>query len=142
MRYQVEKRAIILDHVGNYARFGLPDADREWSLQDKKGASRKEPTETPVFIKECPECFAVFSPTHTNGNPRTSCPFCGAILPKKPKKELCEVEAELQEISGFVLNYKTPEECHNYKELLDYAKNHGYKPGWAYFQARQRGMLR
>lgn len=31
------KTAIILDHVGNHERHGLPDDDREWSLDSKKG---------------------------------------------------------------------------------------------------------
>ena len=32
MRYQPGKTAIIIDHVGNYTRFGMPDDDREWTL--------------------------------------------------------------------------------------------------------------
>lgn len=36
MRYKPDKRAIIIDHVGNYARFGLPDADRSWTLEGRK----------------------------------------------------------------------------------------------------------
>ena len=28
-------KAIILDHVGNWSRFGLPDDDREWTLEGK-----------------------------------------------------------------------------------------------------------
>ena len=26
-------------------------------------------------------------------------------------------------------------------KLKEYAKAHNYKPGWAYFQARKRGMI-
>ncbi len=36
MRYKPGKRAVIIDHVGNYARFGMPDDDRKWTLQDKQ----------------------------------------------------------------------------------------------------------
>ena len=36
MRYKPNKRAIIIDHVGNYARFGLPDAERNWTLEGRK----------------------------------------------------------------------------------------------------------
>ena len=31
-----DKVAIIIDHVGNYIRHGLPDQDREWTLKARK----------------------------------------------------------------------------------------------------------
>ena len=37
-----DKRAVIIDHVGNVFRHGMPDEDREWSLESKK--KRKMPT--------------------------------------------------------------------------------------------------
>ncbi|MEA5092435.1 putative DNA repair helicase RadD [bioreactor metagenome] len=37
-----DKRAIIIDHVGNVFRHGMPDEDRDWSLESKK--KRKMPT--------------------------------------------------------------------------------------------------
>lgn len=36
MRYKPNKRAVIIDHVGNYARHGMPDDDREWTLEKRK----------------------------------------------------------------------------------------------------------
>ena len=30
MRYQSNKKALIIDHVGNYARHGLPDTPHDW----------------------------------------------------------------------------------------------------------------
>ena len=45
------------------------------------------------------------------------------------------------EVNGIHYYFKTPEECHSFAELLDYAKQHGYKKGWAYFQAKKRGIL-
>ena len=36
MRYVKGKTAIIIDQVENYKNFGLPDADRQWSLNDRK----------------------------------------------------------------------------------------------------------
>lgn len=48
-------RAIILDHAGNTHAHGLPDDDREWSLDDRPEAKRK-PSEPSLRI--CPECFA------------------------------------------------------------------------------------
>ena len=47
-----KEKAIILDHVGNFERHGLPDDEREWSLngvmKDDKGKSS---------YKRCPDCF-------------------------------------------------------------------------------------
>ena len=51
-------------------------------------------------------------------------------------------EARLEEVKGFTLNLITPADCRSYEELRAYGKNKGYKPGWAYLQAKQRGFLR
>lgn len=65
MRYKPGKTAIIIDHVGNAYRHGLPDDTREWSLEPKKKQ------ESIVKIRECKYCFAVFSPR------LDKCPCCG-----------------------------------------------------------------
>ena len=136
MRYRENKRAVIIDHVGNYARFGLPDDDREWTLEGKP-KTRKKQTEEEVKVKQCPECFYTFVPDGEN----IVCPNCGYEFPKKERREIKTESAELQKIEGFKLNTQTPDDCHSYRELLDYAKRHNYKPGWAYYQAKERGFL-
>lgn len=141
MRYRKGKRAVIIDHVGNYARFGMPDADRRWSLDSKKKRKNEVMKEDEVKIKECPECFYVFRPFNEKGEPVNVCPVCGYEFPKKERSEIEHEQAELKKIEGFVLDYKTPEECLSYSELLDYARKHGYKDGWAFYQAKERGMI-
>jgi superfamily II DNA or RNA helicase len=142
MRYKEGKRAIIIDHVGNYARFGLPDANRTWTLVGKKKSSRKNKADDDeVQIKTCPECLKVFPPKDENGKYYQSCPFCGYILPKSSREVEEEKQAVLQKIEGFTLNYDSPDQCNSYAELLSYAERKGYKPGWAYYQARNRGMI-
>ena len=42
MRYKEGKRAIIIDHVGNYARHGMPDDIREWTLEKKEKRNIKK----------------------------------------------------------------------------------------------------
>lgn len=37
---------------------------------------------------------------------------------------------------------KRPEQLENYLQLQYYAKLHGYKPGWAWYQAKKRGFNR
>ncbi len=140
MRYRKGKRAVIIDHVGNYARFGLPDDDRKWSLEKKQRNSRKQDD---IKAKMCPECFLTFNPdTAEKLDGRTVCPHCGYVFPKQERRELEEAKsAELTKIEGFQVRYDSPEDCRSYKDLLDYAKRKGYKPGWAYYKAKERGYL-
>lgn len=138
MRYQPDKRAIIIDHVGNYARFGMPDEERSWSLDKQQKAKIKEESEkVKSKVRQCPECFYTFS-VDVNGN---TCPACGYVFPVKPREIGEEQDAELIKIEGFRLDLRSPQDCNTYDELLEYAENHGYKKGWAYYQARQRGLI-
>lgn len=142
MRYRKGKRAVIIDHVGNYARFGMPDEDRKWSLDAKKKKKNEVRKEDEAKIKECPECFYVFEAFDEMDEPVNICPNCGHVFTKKERSAIeQEEETELQKISGFVLDLKTPEECTSIAELREYAVSHGYKPGWAYYQAKRRGLI-
>ena len=136
MRYKPGKKAVIIDHVGNYDRFGMPDDERSWSLEPKS-EEKKEQSEKDVRIKVCPECFFTFPPPESD---TVICPQCGYIFEKEDKKKEI-IDVELKKISGFKLDFRTPSQCTNYSELLAYARNHGYKDGWAYYQAKNRGFL-
>ena len=137
MRYKAGKSAIIIDHVGNYARFGMPDADRQWTLESKPKKARQQ-TENQVKVLQCPECFYTFQPEYDV----KICPECGYALPKKERTLDIEDSAELRQITGFVLKYDdSPEQCRNIHDLKKYAKQKNYKLGWIYYQAKQRGWL-
>lgn len=131
MRYVPGKRAIIIDHVGNVHRHGLPDLDREWTLDPKP--ARKQKNE--VHVRQCPKCYF----THYTAS---KCPNCGhiyqktkeEILEEKKEQELVRMERRMEQVSR-------PEECMSAKELFAYAKKIGKKPGWAYYQAKERGFL-
>jgi superfamily II DNA or RNA helicase len=86
--------AIILDHVGVVAMHGLPDEDREWSLEGvKKKARKTEKDDTPdVKISTCSSCFSVHAPAPI-------CPTCGHIYPVRERK-LEEKDGELAEITA------------------------------------------
>lgn len=49
--------AIILDHVGNCARHGLPTDEQHWSLEGRVKKPRSKKQE--VTIRICPQCYAV-----------------------------------------------------------------------------------
>lgn len=135
MRYKPGKTAIIIDHVGNVNRFGMPDVDRSWDLTPKKKGSKKKVEEIP--IRQCLECFAVFRAEDK------VCPSCGW----KPEKQVREVEEmeneELVEVESqpFYLDFREPEDCNSLAELQELARNRGYKSGWAYYQAKRMHLI-
>ena len=137
------KTAIIIDHVGNVERFGLPNQDREWSLQGivtkKQTVKIGEPT-----VRVCEMCFATF------WSKERICPECG--YENEPTKQEIELirEAELKEIKEEqqrkirekVQTYVTPDMCQNMSELKEYQLLHGYKNGWCWYQAKRLHLLR
>ncbi len=64
--------ALVLDHVGNVLRHGLPDAYREWSLDRRERRSRSAPADA-IPVRTClnPECLSVYERIYS------ACPFCG-----------------------------------------------------------------
>jgi len=74
MRYLPGKQAIIIDHAGNYMRFGLPDDDHKWSLA---GRNSKGKVDAPD-IHTCQYCYQVFY-EWTEDN---RCPICGELKPE------------------------------------------------------------
>lgn len=135
MRYKPDKRAIIIDHTDNWERFGLPDEEREWSLEGQKKI--KHAGEAPV--KTCCMCFSVVPAS------ARVCPHCGTAFEFKGRQEKTDTKLikvdEKMIIERRVRNYLTPADCNNMSELQEYARQKGYKPGWAYYQAKARGFL-
>ena len=131
------KAAIIIDYVGNVNRFGLPDDDREWSLEAKKKKTRGTPE---VKVYECPQCGRVFAERFD------VCPGCGFTVERKESEIINDTSVQLEEITqspaGFKMQkFKPLEKCRTMKDFQDYAKGHGYKPGWAWYQAKSRGLI-
>ena len=133
MRFKEGKRAIIIDHVNNLKRFGFPDRDREWLLEGHP--HKKKDGEQPLKI--CDKCFAAV-PIGTR-----ICPVCGSEFETEEQTRE-HVDAELVKINQAaqrVKFYLTPNECETVEELVEYARYHGYKPGWVYYQQKARGWL-
>lgn len=91
-------RAIIIDHVGNVMRHGLPDAPREWSLDRReRRSSGKSDAQT---IRAClnPECGAVYERF------RDACPYCGTPVPPPAERSRPEfVDGDLFELDPVML---------------------------------------
>lgn len=80
--------ALILDHAGNVKRHGLPDQDREWTLEGRAKKRGAKPSEIPV--KTCPKCFATVASVTTHCR-------CGHHF-LAVAREIEHVDGELQEI--------------------------------------------
>ena len=142
MRYQPDKHAVIIDQVGNFEKFGLPDTDYHWSLEDRAKHPHKDEgvTADGPAIKTCPECFAVIEAENV------TCPLCGhdfsaeiRRIKQKKDQELSAIKA--QDFHIDLIARKKVSELTNIHELSLYARAKGYKHGWIFYQAKERGWL-
>lgn len=143
MRFKPNKIATIIDHVGNYTRFGMPDAKNEWDIKGWKKAGKKRLKSDAIGIWECLECHAV------NETGMDKCTVCGWIKPKQDMKMDVDEQIEIEQVGGLnittdytMIKYRKmkPEQATNKHELAMIAKARGYKAGWAWFQAKKLGF--
>lgn len=133
--------AVILDHVGNCERHGLPDEERSWSLAGRDERSRKKDG-LANSVRVCPKCFAA----QFSGRP--ICQFCRFVFEGKPR-EIDEREGELAEIDKEAIRrqrLKEQGQAPTRSALLALAIKRGYSNprGWVHYvlQARQAKKLR
>ena len=115
--------AIIIDHVGNVVRHGLPDAPQQWTLERREKKSNKKPS----TLRTCIKCLGVFERF------RTQCPYCDepvsfrAALRNGPE----QVDGDLTELSPGTLaalrgavatKNKPPEEYYTFLMSQRHAK--------------------
>jgi len=90
-----KERAIIIDHVGNVARHGLPDRPRIWTLDRReKRTSSNDLGVIPIRTCLNPVCLAPYEAIYP------ACPFCGfkpvpagRTAPELVDGDLCELDA-------------------------------------------------
>jgi superfamily II DNA or RNA helicase len=90
--------AIIIDHVGNVLRHGLPDAPREWSLDRRERRSRSAPSDV-IPVRTClnAECMGVYERVHR------ACPYCGHESTPAGRSSPEQVDGDLHELDPNVL---------------------------------------
>ena len=147
------KTAIIIDHANNVQKFGYPDDDRDWKQAVVSGTKSvaKINTEPGMAIITCDYCFAVVKASEVKEG---KCPLCGQPIKVHEAKKVKDVDlveaknrkkliAEIvqNDLMKKVANMKV-NELTSPAELNAYAKLHGYKQGWVYFQLKKRGMIR
>lgn len=111
--------AIILDHVGNWQRHGLPDDEREWSLA---GVNRKKKDESEKKIKICAGCFAAVE--------YFPCSNCGQSPEPKKRGEIEQEDGELQEVSRDQARKdfrKQQGRAQTLQDLIELGRSRGYK---------------
>jgi DNA repair protein RadD len=117
--------AILLDHVGNTTRLGLPTDERNWELTPNIERRKKD---AKPGVRVCLKCFAA-SPAYAK-----ACGECGAVFPVKAREELEQRDGTLVEI--------TPEELARKRERREQGRStldqlrqieriKGYRTGWA-----------
>ncbi len=148
------KTAIIIDHANNFKSFGYPDDDRDWkkAIVSGKQKSKTLLKDPGMSIVTCDYCFAVVKASEVKDG---KCPICGKpikVHAAKPVSDVDLVEATRkrkarikQIIQDQVMTNivdKSVSELHSFQELAAYGKLHGYKPGWAYFMAKKKGLIK
>lgn len=132
--YPGKEYALILDHAGNTLRHGLPDDDRQWSLDGRESRQASEADGPTVSVRTCGQCFAAVR------SPALTCPYCGFTFPLKPR-EVEEVKGTLEEVDRELIRLQQRREVGRAKDLdalFAIAKQRGYKPQWAYFVNKAR----
>lgn len=121
--------AVILDHVGNFERHGLPDDDRTWSLMGNRGErSRKQ--DSPNSVKVCPKCFAA----QFSGRP--VCQFCQFVFETR-QRDIEQKDGDLSEIDKEAIRrqrLKEQGQAPSFEELVVLGKKRNYKQ--PYFWAK------
>jgi DNA repair protein RadD len=80
--------ALIFDHAGNCRMHGLPDDERQWSLD---GRVKKKRDSDACPVRQCPQCYAMMSAA------RAECKWCGFTF-KTQSRGMTELEGELAEV--------------------------------------------
>lgn len=84
--------AIIIDHVGNTLRHGLPDAKKRWSLDRRERKFKNKQDGIPLKTCLNGSCFAVYERTHR------VCPMCGFYTPPQGRSAPEFVDGDLTEL--------------------------------------------
>lgn len=130
------KTAIILDHVGNVFRHGLPDDPREWSLE---GVSKRKKSEAgTVGIRTCLNCYLCHSPAPV-------CPYCGYEY-QMTARQLAAEAGELKEYDAKIIELSKRKKrielnmCKTIADLKQYAKENNYAAGWVWHRAKLKNI--
>ena len=148
------KTAIIIDHANNFKTFGYPDDDRDWKQAIKSGKQKSKTLlkDPGMSIVTCDYCFAIVKASEVKDG---KCPICGKPIKVHEAKPISDVDlveatrerkARIKQIiqDQVMTNIvdKPVSELKSLSELQAYARLHGYKSGWAWYQAKRKGLIK
>lgn len=91
-----KQHAIVIDHVSNVSRHGLPDAPRIWSLDRRERRTRTTPDDV-IPLKTCLKCMSVYTRF------ARECPYCGYYSPPQERSAPSFVDGDLLELDDQTL---------------------------------------
>ena len=129
------KVAVIIDHVQNYLRHGLPNKNHRWSLEPNIEHKVK-----------CPNCHKMVKPLREAG--KRTCPLCGYEFAKGDgvaieRKEKSSTDADLIELDvdfstdSNIVEPTIIKRPTTIEEFIAIAKQRKYKLAWAVFRAKE-----
>lgn len=92
-----KEAGLVIDHVGNVHRHGLPDSPRRWSLWNEESGRKRERDPDAIVVTSCPACFRAYEAF------RPCCPFCGYRAEPAGRSRPEQVEGDLTELDPAVL---------------------------------------
>jgi superfamily II DNA or RNA helicase len=90
-------RALIIDHVGNVKRHGLPDIPRRWTLDAREKRSSKAADPDVIPLTTCLSCYEVYERI------KAACPHCGYKHQPDARRRPDQVDGDLAMLDDDVL---------------------------------------
>jgi DNA repair protein RadD len=120
---------VVLDHVGNISRHGLPEIDLKWSLDGVEVPPNPR-------LKRCPKCACI-----SDGS--RECPNCGYRFKGAPRAAPAKLGGTLEELSQerrkliISMTYRQVVAANlSEAELKVYASHRGYQQGWIWHRIK------
>jgi len=83
---------IIIDHVGNVDRHGLPDRVQRWTLDRREKARKNKHDPDLIPLKTCVECSGKYEAVFK------ACPYCGSLNLPSQRSSPNHVDGDLKEL--------------------------------------------
>ena len=145
--FEGKAKALILDHAGNCERLGMPDDERKWTLEGRRGKGREGDGPVAQPTRTCPKCFAVYpiyvqacSYVHADGT------ACGHKF-EAQAREIEHKDGELVEVDTAAVRAQRKDEeraCKTEQELYELGVRRKYKfpRAWAHHTMQRRQAWR
>jgi superfamily II DNA or RNA helicase len=119
-----KERGILIDLCGSTNEHGLPEEDREYSLNGK--AITRSSTGKGSTVTHCKVCGCVFERWRMTSDGKRQCPECGEL---GREMDPIRVEPRAMGIAGRAASVHDKKAA--YARLVERAEAAGFKPGWA-----------